>query len=200
MVKHSECIRRITWNIPDPFKTRRPRSSNLIYCTGAGRAKLQFESFEKAVNYIRWNSQEICQESGRAPVRVYWCSKCACFHVTSRPHNRTPEEHKKNLVQNLLKRVLIEGSIQGAERLLGRAKEMTSEFTGDSLEELESQIKLIESELNQRKFDEEVKISEYLLRIYDLSGAEESIQRLEKIGRDPDKIRRLRETLKSRIK
>ena len=94
----------------------------------------------------------------------------------------------------------MEGSVQGAERLLEKSKEMTSEFTGDSLEELESQIKLIESELTQRKFDEEVKTSEYLLRIYDLSGAEESIQRLEKIGHDPDKIRRLRETLENRIK
>jgi hypothetical protein len=45
-----------------------------------------------------------------------------------------------------------------------------------------------------------VKISEYLLRISDWSGAEESIQRLEEIGLDPNKTCRLREVLENGIK
>lgn len=193
-------IRRITWDIPDPSKTRRPRESNLIFCPAAGRAKLQFETLKKAVNYIRWNSREIYYESGKAPVRVYWCPRCGCFHVTSRPHNKTPEEHKKDSVQRLLARALTEGSMWGARRLLERAKEMTFKFTGDILIELESQVELVESELNQREFDAEVKTSEYLLKISDWSGAEESIQRLEEIGLDPDKTYQLRMILENGIK
>jgi hypothetical protein len=88
----------------------------------------------------------------------------------------------------------------GARRLLERAREMTLKFTGDSLLELESQLNLVESELDQREFDAEVKTSEYLLRISDWSGAEESIQRLEEIGLDPDKTCQLREILENGMK
>lgn len=200
MAKPLKPTRRITWDIPDPSGTRRPREYNLIFCPAAGRAKLQFETLKKAVNYIRWNSREIYQESGKAPVRVYWCPKCACFHVTSRPYNRTPEEHKKDSVQRLLARALTESSMWGARQLLERARGMIIKFTGDSLLELESQVTLVESELDQREFDSEVKISEYLLRISDWSGAEESIQRLEEIGLDPNKTCRLREVLENGIK
>ena len=200
MAKHLKPTRRITWDIPDPSKTKRPRNFNLVFCPAAGRAKLQFETLKKAVNYIRWNSREIYQESGKAPVRVYWCPRCACFHVTSRPHNKTPEEHKKTSVQRLLSRALTEGSMRRARQLLERAKETTLQFTGDSLVELESQVSLVESELDQREFDAEVKTSEYLLRISNWSGAEESIQRLEEIGLDPDKTCSLRETFENNIK
>ena len=88
----------------------------------------------------------------------------------------------------------------GARRLLERAREMTLKFEGDILIELESQINLVESELDQREFDSEVRTSEYLLRISDWSGAEESIQRLEEIGLDPDKTCQLREILENGIK
>jgi hypothetical protein len=200
MAKHLKQSQRVTWNIQEPFKTKRPKDSNLIFCPSASRAKLQFKTFKKAVDYIRWNSKEIYQESGRAPIRVYWCSKCACFHVTSRPHNKTPEEYKKSLIKKLLSRALIEGSMRVAHDLLERSKEMILEFTGDELIELESQINLVESELDRREFDSKVKESEYLLRISDWSGAEESIQRLEEIGLNPDKICQLRETLENKIK
>jgi hypothetical protein len=88
----------------------------------------------------------------------------------------------------------------GARRLLERAREMTLKFTGDSLLELESQLNLVESELDQREFDVEVKTLEYLLKISDWSGAEESIQRLEEIGLDPDKTCQLREILENGMK
>jgi hypothetical protein len=88
----------------------------------------------------------------------------------------------------------------GARRLLERAREMTLKFEGDILIELESQINLVESELDQREFDSEVRTSEYLLKISDWSGAEESIQRLEEIGLDPDKTCQLREILENGMK
>jgi hypothetical protein len=87
-----------------------------------------------------------------------------------------------------------------ARQLLDRAKEMVLQFTGDSLIELESQMKLVKLELDQREFELEVKTSEYLLKISDWSGAEESIQRLEEIGLNPDKTYQLRITLENGIK
>jgi hypothetical protein len=152
------------------------------------------------VNYIRWNSKEIYQESGRAPVRVYWCPRCACFHVTSQPYNKTPEEHKKDSIQRLLARALTEGSVWRARQVLEKARTGSLNFTGDTLLELESQINLVKSELDQREFESELKTSEYLLKISDWSGAEESIQRLEELGLDPDKTLQLRKILEDGIK
>lgn len=200
MAKHSKHSPRITWDIPDPSKTCRPRSSNLVFCPAAARPKLQFETLKKAINYIHWNSNEIYQESGRAPVRAYWCPRCACFHVTSRQNFKTPEEHKKDQVKKILARALTESSTQRARKLLEKAREMTLMFTGDSLADLESKICLTESELNQREFDLEIKTAEYLLKISDWSGAEKSIQKLEKIGLNPDKIHQLRMVLEIGIK
>jgi hypothetical protein len=77
---------------------------------------------------------------------------------------------------------------------------MTAQFTGDSLTEIKSQINLVESELNRREFDAEIKISEYLLKTSNWSEAEKSIRKLEEIGLDQDKIYGLREILRNGIK
>lgn len=44
-----------------------------------------FDSQSKADNFIRYNSEEIREENGKAPVRSYYCEFCCGFHVTSNP-------------------------------------------------------------------------------------------------------------------
>ena len=56
---------------------------NHYYCIGANRAKMLFESKSKADNFIRYNSEEILEETGKAPVRSYYCTFCCGWHVTS---------------------------------------------------------------------------------------------------------------------
>lgn len=60
-------------------------SRNRIYCKELGRAKMLFPSEKKANNFIRFNADEIIKETGKAPVRCYYCNSCAGWHVTSNP-------------------------------------------------------------------------------------------------------------------
>lgn len=62
-----------------PIKSR-------IYCPECGRQKILFETEKKALNFIKFNSEEIEEESGRAPIRAYYCEFCGGWHVTSSTH------------------------------------------------------------------------------------------------------------------
>ena len=42
-----------------------------------------FETKAKADNFIKFNSSEIMEESGKAPIRSYYCEICGGYHVTS---------------------------------------------------------------------------------------------------------------------
>lgn len=58
---------------------------NRIFCISCRRPKMLFESREKADNFIRFNSDEMVSETGKAPVRSYYCALCCGWHVTSNP-------------------------------------------------------------------------------------------------------------------
>lgn len=69
---------------------------NQVFCYGCGRAKMLFETEKKALDFIRYNAEEIQEKNGYAPVRAYYCCICGGWHVTSMPsfdHSRpTPAE------------------------------------------------------------------------------------------------------------
>jgi len=54
---------------------------NQIFCVACGRPKMLFET--KADNFIKFNSSEMMEESGKAPIRSYYCEICGGYHVTS---------------------------------------------------------------------------------------------------------------------
>jgi hypothetical protein len=56
---------------------------NKVYCNGCHRSKMLFESEAKANNFIKFNANEIKDETGVAPVRSYYCAYCGGYHVTS---------------------------------------------------------------------------------------------------------------------
>ena len=61
-------------------------SKSRVYCPECGRQKILFETEKKALNFIKFNSEEIEEESGRAPIRAYYCEFCGGWHVTSSPY------------------------------------------------------------------------------------------------------------------
>lgn len=70
------------------------RPKNRIYCRECGRSKIVFETEKKALNFIKFNADEILEETGRAPTRAYYCQCCGGYHVTSqgaynKPYTRT---------------------------------------------------------------------------------------------------------------
>lgn len=56
---------------------------NHIFCLGCNRSKIAFESKGKADNFIKFNSSEILEQTGKAPIRSYFCTFCSSWHVTS---------------------------------------------------------------------------------------------------------------------
>ena len=65
------------------------KPKNRVYCIGCGRLKLLFETEKKANNFIKFNAEEILEETGKAPDRVYYCKCCGGYHVTSsRKYNK----------------------------------------------------------------------------------------------------------------
>lgn len=57
--------------------------SNRIYCLGCNHTKILFETEAKANNFIRFNSEEIFNATGKAPTRSYYCTFCCGWHVSS---------------------------------------------------------------------------------------------------------------------
>ena len=56
---------------------------NQIFCVTCGRPKMLFETKAKADNFIKFKSSEMMEESGKAPIRSYYCEICGGYHVTS---------------------------------------------------------------------------------------------------------------------
>lgn len=56
---------------------------NNVYCPECGRTKMLFDEETKAMNFIRFNSEEMQRERGVAPTRAYFCIACCGWHVTS---------------------------------------------------------------------------------------------------------------------
>ena len=56
---------------------------NKIHCPECGRTKMLIESEEKAINFMRFNNEQIKEETGKAPVRAYYCNACGGYHLTS---------------------------------------------------------------------------------------------------------------------
>lgn len=79
---------------------------NRMFCLECKRAKMLFESKGKALNFIKFNSDEIKNANGIAPTRVYYCKSCGGWHVTSR-------------IRPVSERKQIRGLIGKAYRLLG---------------------------------------------------------------------------------
>lgn len=60
-----------------------------------------FESQAKAENFIKFNGDEILEETGKAPTRSYYCELCGGFHVTS----IDSEEIGKRIDKQIQKRI-----------------------------------------------------------------------------------------------
>ena len=59
----------------------KPKKS--VYCKGANRPKIKFECQSAAENFIKFNSSEILMQSGKTPIRAYYCRWCVGWHTSS---------------------------------------------------------------------------------------------------------------------
>lgn len=62
-------------------------SKNNVFCPECGKTKMLFESEAKALNFIKFNKDEMEAEGRYVPRRAYWCACCAGYHLTSRMYH-----------------------------------------------------------------------------------------------------------------
>ena len=68
---------------------------NHIYCHGCRKPKMFFAEQNNADNFIKFNAEDILEETGKAPVRSYYCYFCCGWHVTSNPSTEKAERIDK---------------------------------------------------------------------------------------------------------
>lgn len=179
---------RVSWEIIGDPRSRPPRESRLIWCPGASRSKLQFESLRKAESYIRWNSGEIRRESGKAPVRAYYCQECCCYHVTSASVPNTNLGKREGILR-YLNEALSEKSPEAAARLFKKAESLLSEVKEAPrwVKSLKSQIEVTRGILGRREYDLHRSAALEHVRTGNLGGVRAELEWLEKSGRFPEK-------------
>lgn len=59
------------------------KPKNRTYCPCCQKLKLSFETEAKAENFMKYNADDIYKETGKKPVRTYYCMACGAWHVTS---------------------------------------------------------------------------------------------------------------------
>ena len=114
---------------------------NRIFCIECQRPKILFESKNKALNFIKYNSDEIKEENGIAPIRTYLCKSCGGWHVTS---SYRPVSERKRIQKLIGKayRLMGEKDLISAKRFLCYAK---------------NQLQLVNERLKPSSFDETLK-------------------------------------------
>lgn len=97
-------------------------TKNRIYCIGCRRHKMLFETKKNADNFIYFNQDVILDETGKAPVRSYYCVFCSGWHVTSNPSLEYAEEQDKRDLD------IIEGSKSKIMDLLSLKSRIDQKF------------------------------------------------------------------------
>lgn len=93
-----------------------------MFCLECKRPKMLFESKGKALNFIKFNSDEIKDANGIAPTRVYYCKSCGGWHVTSRVRPVSERKQIRNWIGKAY-RLLGEKHWAQAQRFLCYAEE-----------------------------------------------------------------------------
>lgn len=50
-------------------------------CPDIGRPKMLFDTEAKALNFIKFNGEELTDDTSK--LRVYWCNACGGYHISS---------------------------------------------------------------------------------------------------------------------
>ncbi len=68
-----------------------------IFCPACKRPKILFSTEKKALNFMKFNSEQIKKVSGYCPVRAYYCSTCGGWHVTSQEQPKYRHTFERNI-------------------------------------------------------------------------------------------------------
>jgi len=127
-------------------------TKNRFFCKDCGKSKMLFETEKKANTFIKFNSEEIEEETGYKPERSYFCTFCSGWHVTSQKEYLVIKSRTEKILdlyeQEKEKKVLAQ-----AEKVLIRAEKQAK--LKEILDILEKYISILEcSKENNKDFIE----------------------------------------------
>ncbi len=97
-------------------------TKNRIYCRDCGRVKMLFESEKAANTFMKFNSEEIAELNGHAPIQSYFCIACNGWHVTSHPEEKYAVSRTERVLDSY--KVFKEKQVKNREALVIRNREM----------------------------------------------------------------------------
>ena len=65
-------------------------TKNRVWCPDCWRLKILFKTRKKAINFIKWNKDEL--EYGGETLRAYYCTKCCGWHISHQPASWTGQQ------------------------------------------------------------------------------------------------------------
>jgi predicted acetyltransferase len=81
-----------------------------------------FESEKAANTFMKFNSEEIAELNGHAPIRSYFCIACNGWHVTSHPEEKYAVSRTERVLDSY--KVFKEKQVKNREALVIRNREM----------------------------------------------------------------------------
>ena len=77
------------------------KPKNRVMCPDCKKQKMLFQTEEKALNFIKYNSKNI--DSHGNPLRAYYCPACCGYHISSKPYSKKYEGRTDKLIENYKK-------------------------------------------------------------------------------------------------
>ena len=74
-------------------------TKNRFFCNDCGKIKMLFETEKNADNFIKFNREEIEEETGDKPERSYYCIACAGWHITSKKELWTVKSKTEKIIE-----------------------------------------------------------------------------------------------------
>ena len=68
-----------------------------VMCPECWKPKMQFETKEKALSFIKFNGDSIDAHGGK--LRCYYCESCGCYHITSKFYSKKFEGRTEKLIE-----------------------------------------------------------------------------------------------------
>lgn len=65
-------------------------TKNRVWCPDCWRLKMLFKTRKKAINFIKWNKDEL--EYGGETLRAYYCRACCGWHISHQPASWTGQQ------------------------------------------------------------------------------------------------------------
>ena len=128
---------------------------NRIYCRDCGRTKMLFETEKKALLFMKFNNEEIAEESDFTPTRAYFCEACGGWHVT----HLTEAPAKASRTERMLDK------LQDTKDIRAEQKQMNSQIKCETSNHIVSQLELVDQYVADEKYTQAIEILDALLEL-----------------------------------